>query len=725
MLAAAFMCSACQIDEAEYRDVSEFGLAQDEYTVAYTAGEIDITLLSNELFTVEFSEPDLDWATVECTPAEDGQNLDANLHIEYTTNSGYPRMATIVLTGVTRKLEFQLKQEGYLTPTLKFNDISKAVMGSAGKVQSSLSTNLSEEDVSMVIDYGEDAQDTTWISNTQIANGFFLFNTNANPDPVELRRATVTLSFTDGWGTVTSTSLLVTQANSKNEFGTEVPFTTLRDMPGTISKDIYIEGIIISEKDNGNNGENERLTETSMDLSGNGRTAYIQDLDGSTGYKILTSTIADNVFERYSKVKLLLRDAIVTKELNPERYIISKVTSSMLLSSEAGSESSVPAKAKYISELTDEDVYTWVTLKDCELGIKKGPLTPINHGYCPEYLDSPCYRICKYPSLVIDNRGSSIYTFTNTACSYSRDGQKLPYGSGTLTGIIVHEKFDQYEWSGEPNEGYIGRYQIRHIKRSDIAFTDNDSEINNYICEYQYFKTESNKIIPTRGTNGYMMHSNPNTNGSYATTTLDFSYLGPCGKAYASIRNGNGVILPDGSQLCQSPKTNWPLYPSKTDGNMGKGIVADVEKSCFRKLAGWWNYETEKPGAFLLNFSTEGITSGNLVFIVSIGTTGPGSPRYYNLDWSEDNDMEGDWTTIDEFTAPDTAQWPLTRWWQLPGQHKQLCINLPQTLLNKKSVWLRIIPSCNKAGTTTGYDDGTIVTNAGVSITYLSVRCSK
>lgn len=723
---AALVFAACTVDDAEYRAVSEFGVSQDEYTVDYNSGTLDINLMTNEPITVSFSEPDLDWATVQCSPAEDGQNLDTKLHIIYTSNSGYPRMASIVLKGTTRELTLKLKQKGYLTPTLKFNDISKAVKGDAGKIQSSVTTNLLAEDVTIDIEYA-DEEDSSWISNTQISNGFFLFETKANPDEVSLRRATVTLSFTDGWGTVTSTSMLVTQANAKNEFGTFVPFTSLRDMPGTINKDIFIEGIIISDPTSGNNGENERLTETSMDLTGNRRTAYIQAEDGSTGYKILTSTIADNVFERYSKVKLLLRDAVVTKELNPERYIISKVTSSMLLSSEAGTAASVPTKLKCINQLTDEDVYTWVSLQNCELGIKKGPLTPINHGYCPEYVDYPVYRVCKYPSLVIDNSGNSIYTLTNTECAYSRDGQQLPYGSGTLSGIIVHETYDQYEWSGEPNEGNIGTYQIRHINRSDIAFDNDVSTANDYVCEYQYFSTSGNNIIPTRGTNGYMIHSNPNTNGSYATKVLDFSYLGPCGKAYVNIRNGNGVILPNGKQLCQSKKTNWPSYPSKTDGNMGKGIVHEDDKSAFRKIGGWWDYETDKPGAFMINLSTEGITSGNLTFIVSIGTTGPGSPRYYNLDWSEtgDPEVDTDWTNIGSFTAPDTAQWPNTRWWQLPGQHKQLCVQLPSTIMNKKTVWLRIIPSCNKAGTTTGYDDGTIVTSAGVSITYLAIRSSK
>ncbi len=53
----------------------------------------------------------------------------------------------------------------------------------------------------------------------------------------------------------------------------------------------------------------------------------------------------------------------------------------MVMSSVSGSASDIPQKQKYYDELTDQDIYTWVTLLDCELPVRKGSLTPINEGY--------------------------------------------------------------------------------------------------------------------------------------------------------------------------------------------------------------------------------------------------------------------------------------------------------------------------------------------------------
>ena len=76
---------------------------------------------------------------------------------------------------------------------------------------------------------------------------------------------------------------------------------------------------------------------------------------------IKTVTEDDNIFERYSKVRILLKGVTVEAESNPERYILKKVTSAMVMSSVSGSAADIPQKVKRYNELTDMDVYTWVT----------------------------------------------------------------------------------------------------------------------------------------------------------------------------------------------------------------------------------------------------------------------------------------------------------------------------------------------------------------------------
>ena len=57
--------------------------------------------------------------------------------------------------------------------------------------------------------------------------------------------------------------------------------------------------------------------QTSIDYTETYRTAYIQSLDGSQGFMIKTVTEDDNIFERYSKVRILLKGVTVEAESDP------------------------------------------------------------------------------------------------------------------------------------------------------------------------------------------------------------------------------------------------------------------------------------------------------------------------------------------------------------------------------------------------------------------------
>ena len=134
---------------------------------------------------------------------------------------------------------------------------------------------------------------------------------------------------------------------------------------------------------------------------------YVESLDAAYGFLIKAETVEDNIFSRYDKVTLLLKGMTIRKELEPERYVIQGFTTANVVGREAGT--SAPEKEKYISELTDNDLYTQVTLKDCEFAVRKGSLTPVNDAYT---LSSGKGFISKYPRLVRDIQGSTIYAGT-------------------------------------------------------------------------------------------------------------------------------------------------------------------------------------------------------------------------------------------------------------------------------------------------------------------------
>lgn len=66
--------------------------------------------------------------------------------------------------------------------------------------------------------------------------------------------------------------------------------------------------------------------------------------------------------------------------------MIKGIRSSMIVERVTGNDASVlPVKQKYISELTDEDIYTFVTLRDCEFASARAR-------------SPPCTRATRWPT---------------------------------------------------------------------------------------------------------------------------------------------------------------------------------------------------------------------------------------------------------------------------------------------------------------------------------------
>ena len=195
-------------------------------------------------------------------------------------------------------------------------------------------------------------------------------------------------------------------------------------------------------------------------------------------------------------------------------------------------------------------------------------------------------RTEKCASLVRDIEGEHIYLYTNTTCLYRRDGSRLPYGSGKLSGIVVHELFPRFEWednAGGDDEsyGYIGRYQLRHVSKSDFDGLAEDFEdsFSALLTEYRFLQYDNNKVYPTYGTNGYLTHSYKDGNGAVKIlANEDFSYLGPVGNKPSFIFgsnignvNGMGIILEDGTDWWRdNPDVNSNIAGDTSGGGKGK-----------------------------------------------------------------------------------------------------------------------------------------------------------
>ena len=722
-LLGGLMLTACEKDNGEETRVSEFGPVKKEIIGPWKSGTVNIPVLSNQPYDIALINPDNGWLTLDTEGRGTHFTGDDLFKVHISTNDGFPRMEGIRLWTRDRADTVYIKQEGFISPELSFSTRSITVLGDGGQATAQLTTNLELEDLGQQIVYTS-SDEGGWISDLDISNGFLILQAAPNADPEALRNARITLSYRDGWNRTTESTVYITQANAKNEFGHEISFGEVRDMVGPVNRDVFIEGRVISDIGNGNNGENSMKTMTSIDYTETYRTAYIQSLDGSQGFMIKTATEDDNIFERYSKVRILLKGATVTQEVDPERYIISNVTSAMVMSSVSGSASDIPQKRKHYSELTDMDIYTWVTLADCELPVRKGSLTPINEGYAR---NTGANRETKYPMLVRDKNGDSFYMLTNTTCKYRRDGQMLPYGSGDISGVVVHETHDRFVWMGSQGMGDIGRYQIRHLTREDIALEkDFANSFSALLTEYRYGKLESRVFRPTTGDNGYLTLPDEKS-GDAGWGVSDPSYLGPIGNKdnldkegptsgiHTGNINGNGVVE-NGKQMCTDKGTN----------NDGKGNVSSADFSAWTNKCQWWNTETDRSEAWLLHFSTQGISTNVLSLQVAIQNRVIGGPRYIKVDWSEHGDNNrDDWNPITEFQVPDIVNWSLTLYWQCAG-YKYVNVPLPLELLGKEDVCIRFSAANQKAGGKEDDEfDNQIISTGEIAFSYIGVRYNK
>ena len=580
----------------------------------------------------------------------------------------------------------------------------------------------------------------------------------------------MSLSFTDGWDETVSVEFNLLQRTAKETLGRNITFEEFRQnyaLNKKIEDYVIIEGIVVSNPDNRNAGENTQLTTSTIDYTVSERTLYLESKDGRYGIAILTNEVEDNIFDQYDHVQLLIQGATGNLVENPDRYELEGVTKSMVISRTAGSASDVPIKEKHMNELTDDDIYTYVTLKEVEFPVRKGSITPVNEGYA---IGTNAHRISKYPLLVRDINGDAMYMMTNTNCAYRSDGTRLPYGSGDISGVIVHERFSRFEWrngadpaemTDDPTLGYIGRYQIRHQNKEDIWGKMQNSVEDSFsalLTEYRYWNpdTENEVQKPTYGTNGWLTHTyqekySGSASKEYLQATYKqhmvgggtYEYLGPVGNSANNLfganygnKNGIGIVIdpskeswnpkmdafisrnPDGTiewcgpyasdQYAASGSGGWPgndAIPTSSqqinyNGSTSMRGKANVSGNCYTAFSNhyWWDDDTGRFYAWLINFSTEGISTSHISMQISVMNTQQTfySPRYWCAEWaltdSQAPEDDSQWNLIGEYTVPDVSVWSNTLYSSIVA-YKYIDFELPQEILGHPDVYIRLRPT--------------------------------
>ena len=615
--AMALAVTSCVVDDAQDVPLVKLGALEKEFVVEADASTLEIDLYANSAYRLERINTDSEeWLTFKYGDivVEEGVSK-SKITVETTFNEGFKRAAGLVLCSELdgRRDTLYVKQKALIEAKLQFEAASLTLAGAGGTTPSPIVSNIPFEEVVVDIVY-PDENNTGWVESIVIEDAEteerqMTVTIAPNESEDAPRAANVQMSFTDGWGDQQLVEFNILQRTSKETFGEPITMEDfcLNYATGKKIEDyVLLEGIVVSNKNGLNAYEPDQKTTSAIDYAPTENTFILQTPDGSRGISVLCDSADDNVFEQWDHVQLLIHGTTGVLKENPDRYQLKGVNKTMVTVREAGSKSDITVKEKAISELTDADINTYVTLKNVYFPVRKGSLFPVNGGYA---IESNAHRNSKYPRLMVDTNGDDIYLVTNANCTYRSAGRCLPYGSGKISGIISHERYARFNWrdgadpaetDDDPTLGFIGRYSIRHQTPGDVfdnipaSVEDSDVAI---LSEFRWWNPDkTNEVMaPSYGTNGWFTHTyQPKyvtnadlaatigykiaTYSQYMSTAGNYAYLGPVGTSetyyfganWGNV-NGCGMIMDPAKEHWIEDNTLGKCISRNPDGTMEWG----------------------------------------------------------------------------------------------------------------------------------------------------------
>ena len=311
------------------------------------------------------------------------------------------------------------------TPLLEFKYIGKQYSSVSTIDSVAIDTNIPlSKKIYWTVVYDENSAAEPWADSVSYAQDFKYFRFRiADNKKFEPRTARFRLRFQDDWGEDHTTYFTAYQGIPGGTAETrEMTFEELRGLIAEaegeipLDQDIAVSGTVISDWASPNMaGSPMPKAAEKPDLGINDCTAYMQNADASLGLALVTTDAQQNNLQRYDKLKLWCKGLTLTKRSNPERYTLSGVTQDHIVTKEAGTAEELPAKRRFIDQLTDADIYTQVTLKRCQMAVRTGRFIPVHINYTNSFNNY-------YPAAVLDRHGDMIYLMTN----HGEEHGKLP-----------------------------------------------------------------------------------------------------------------------------------------------------------------------------------------------------------------------------------------------------------------------------------------------------------
>ena len=430
-----------------------------------------------------------------------------------------------------------------------------------------------------------------------------------------------------------------------------------------IDKDCFVEGWWLGDYASPNL-DNTAPRHYSSDHSSTVRYVnYLESKDGSTGIK-LRAAHKDSFrsMPRYAYAYLNLKGCTL-EWFGQEKLEVSGIEDRNILYISRKTRADVPTKRKFIRELIPSDVYTLVTLKECEFPLKAGSFLNIYETYAIKTAvnqdASPNGAMNSWARMAMDSNGDRIYFLINSTVLWRRDGGRVPSGSGDAEGILVSSSLPRY--GGQ----VLGRYQLRPLAREDISFT-----------EPSHWKTAA---------------------------AWDWTDNADAFSPGIQADEGTGSISVEPSGSVKRGKDfDNPLVLKKGADN--RGTLSHSSLTINTEACNWWDWKNDCGKGIVLSVCTrEAKESLVLAFSFSAGNITPASNAGYPVYWEVQVSADGiRWSTL-----RGTHKLRSLPWWyknDVDGSNYLLSyeaglgptehlVKLPAALLGLERAYIRIRPS--------------------------------
>lgn len=373
-----------------------------------------------------------------------------------------------------------------------------------------------------------------------------------------------------------------------------------------VRENLYIEGFIVGSPAMFPRNENLeiawQLGSKSASPKNNARTMYLESLDGRYGFRLFFDNADDakNAGRLFGILELNLKGTKLVKEY--DYYVITGLTSDNVIGYEKGTESDIPAKKKHIAELTDDDIFTWVALQDCEFVFKGGAYMNVRETYLPKsktgrYTGNNWMN--SWRRLVYDAKGNSVYLGLDAKLSNRRNGDGIPQGCGEVAGVLTKSYMPRY--------GKVREYTLRPPSLEEVRFAKGESSTWKTIAGWDWNRP-SDGIVPAEIGRGFMTTDFQGTIGRFSD--------------------------------CDNPVIDLPGEKPDTRGTYGS--VENGALSLKGHTCDWWDWTSGEPRSLSIAFSTAGLQGESIVFAWTFAAgqysqkTSYGYPHNWQVSYSFD-----------------------------------------------------------------------------------------